>query len=312
LLAVPHYDVAQSVLIQLRNRTKPEDVLVQLDAVKNSLAEMTDINDDPDTLVRSIAIQSLLHIGARSFSHFLNAVERYLIVLRALTGPPETKGHVLELVANFWKRSHQMVGIVFDKLMQYQIVEPADVAGWVFAHSSRGLDWDLLRSAVDKANGRVVVARRRVATLRKEDDDAHARAKAKANGGVADAAAMEVDAETMHGTNVSLFWNACSADRQWSDPQVVQAEDSPQLVAALKAYAAVTREQKSTLAHVLEGFVHTLHTSDVARRVIAANSWDGHASWGDEEWVAWRTWMWYKHFCRVVRAIICIFWETDC
>jgi len=280
--AVPHFEAAQNVLNQLRNRMKPEDVLVQLDAVKNSLAEMADINDDPDTLVRSITIQSLLHIGARSFSHFLNAVERYLTVLRALSGPPETKGHVLELVANFWKRSHQMVGIVFDKLMQYQIVEPADVAGWVFAHSSRGLDWDLLRSAVDKANGRVVVARRRVATLRKEDDDAHARAKAKANGGVADAAAMEVDAETMH------------------DPQVVQAEDSPQLVAALKAYTAVTREQKSTLAHVLEGFIHTLHTSsDAARRVIAANSWDGHASWGDEEWVAWRTWMWYKHFCRV-------------
>ena len=214
LLAVPHYDAAQNVLNQLRSRTKPEDVLVLLDAVKNSLAEMTDINDDPDTLVRSIAIQSLLHIGARSFSHFLNAVERYLVVLRALSGPPETKGHVLELVANFWKRNHQMVGIVFDKLMQYQIVEPADVVGWVFAHSSRGLDWDLLRSAVDKANGRVVVARRRVATLRKEDDDAHAQAKAKANGGVADAAAMEVDAETMHGTNASLFWNACSADRQ--------------------------------------------------------------------------------------------------
>jgi hypothetical protein len=31
-------------------------------------------------------------------------VERHLIVLRALSGPPETKGHVLELVVNFWKR----------------------------------------------------------------------------------------------------------------------------------------------------------------------------------------------------------------
>ncbi len=133
--------------------------------MKNSLAETADIHEDPDTLIRSIAIQSLLHIGARSFSHFLNAVERYLIVLRALSGSPEAKKHVLELVANFWQRSHQMVGIVVDKLMQYQIVEPADVVGWVFAHSSRGLDWDLLRSAVDKANGRVVVARRRVATL---------------------------------------------------------------------------------------------------------------------------------------------------
>lgn len=34
----------------------------------------------------------------------------------------------------------------------------------------------------------------------------------------------------------------------------------------------MTREQKSTLAHVLEGFVRTLHTSsDAARRVIAAD-----------------------------------------
>ncbi|KAI9511289.1 MIF4G like-domain-containing protein [Russula earlei] len=278
----PHYDAAQSILNQLRSRAKPEDVLAHLETVKNSLAEMADVNEDPDTLIRSIAIQSLLHIGARSFSHFLNAVERYLTVLRALSGSSEAKTHVLELVASFWQRSHQMVGIVFDKLMQYQIVEPADVVGWVFAHSSKGLDWDLLRSAVDKANGRVVVARRRVATLRKEDDDAHARAKAKANGGVADAATMEVDAETMH------------------DPQVTQAEDSPQLVSALKAYEGVKHEQKSTLAHVLEGFVHTLHgSSEASRRVIAADSWEGHTSWGDEEWVAWRTWMWYKHFCRL-------------
>jgi hypothetical protein len=98
---------------------------------------------------------------------------------------------------------------------------------------------------------------------------------------------------------------SCRVNSRPSDPQVAQAEDSPQLVSALKAHAAVRREQKSTLAHVLEGFVHTLHTSsDAARRVIAADSWDGHTNWGDEEWVAWRTWMWYKHFCRVVRATV--------
>ncbi|KAF8264305.1 MIF4G like-domain-containing protein [Lactarius quietus] len=253
--SAPHYDAAQGVLNQLRSRTKPEDVLVHLDTLKNNLSETVDVSEDPDTVVRAIAIQSLLHIGARSFSHFLNAVERYLIVLRALSGSPEAKIHVLELVSTFWQRSRQMVGIVFDKLMQYQIVEPADVVAWVFAHNAGGFNWDLLRSAVDKANGRVVVARRRVATLRKEDDDAHARAKANANGGT-EAAAMEVDAETMH------------------DPQVTQAEDSPQLVSALKAYAAVTREQKSTLARVLEGFIHVLRSSsDTARRVITADAW---------------------------------------
>ena len=53
----------------------------------------------------------------------------------------------------------------------------------MFAQNADRLNWDLSRSPVNKANGHVVVAGRHVATLRKEDDDAHARAKANANGG---------------------------------------------------------------------------------------------------------------------------------
>jgi hypothetical protein len=37
---------------------------------------------------------------------FPQCVERHLTVLRALSGTPEAKEHVLELVANFWNRSH--------------------------------------------------------------------------------------------------------------------------------------------------------------------------------------------------------------
>ena len=54
------------------------------------------------------------------------------------------------------------------------------------------------------------------------------------------------------------------------------------MVSVLKAHAAVTREQKSTLARVLEGFIHVLHSSsDTARRVITADAgagkrWPGH------------------------------------
>ena len=90
-----------SVLNQLHSRTKPEGAPTHLDAVE-SLAPCF-----VHRLVPSIAIQSLLHIGARSISHFLSAVERHLTVLRALSGTPEAKEHVLELVANFWNRSHQ-------------------------------------------------------------------------------------------------------------------------------------------------------------------------------------------------------------
>ena len=83
--------------------------------------------------------------------------------------------------------------------MQYQIVDPKDVVTWVFARSKQprqdgmvvakveegvkiedgdapytgapGMtitEWDVLRAAVDKANGRVIIARRKLAALRRE------------------------------------------------------------------------------------------------------------------------------------------------
>lgn len=172
------------------------------------MLEASDSPPDVDAVLRRIAVQSLLHIGARSFSHFLNAIERYLPLLRALaagtlsatTTPapggasPQAKAGILDAAAAFWAHNAQMVGIVFDKLMQYQIVDPTDVVRWTFeqgagktAKTLGGEEWDLLRGALDKANGRVVVAKRRVAALRKEEDDARARAKASGDAG------MEVD-----------------------------------------------------------------------------------------------------------------------
>ena len=80
-----HYDATQSALNQLCSHTTPGDVRIHLDAVKNNLAEMTVINE---TLVQSITIQSLLHIGVCSNLHFLDAVERYITVLHALSRMP--------------------------------------------------------------------------------------------------------------------------------------------------------------------------------------------------------------------------------
>ena len=105
--------------------------------------------DEPDvnvdSLLRSVTVQSLLSIGSRSFSHFLNAIERYLPLLRNLAAggisAPSTTGvnnsartDIMSAVAAVWKRSRHMILIVFDKLMQYQIVDPTDVVAWTFTH----------------------------------------------------------------------------------------------------------------------------------------------------------------------------------
>jgi nuclear cap-binding protein subunit 1 len=166
-------------------------------------------------LVRTITIQSLLHIGSRSFSHLLNAIERYLPLLRTVAsggtstssassgGSPEAKADILDAVSTFWKDNAEMVRIVFDKFMQYQIVDPTDVVSWTFDHISEVneaerefkapmslnvFEWELLKGALNKAIGRVTLSKRKLTVLRKEDDES--RARAKASGGN-----MDVDGE---------------------------------------------------------------------------------------------------------------------
>ena len=215
--ASPYYDATQSLLGLLRGRSRAEEVISHIDSLRASL-ESTPSAPHPyasiDALIRSIGVQSLLSIGSRSFSHLLNAIERYLPLLRGLANPnpaqgggdvTEAKTDILNAVFAFWKRNRQMIGIVFDKLMQYQIVDPTEVIAWTFGNSAgysedgvtnplsvAAFEWDLIKGALDKANGRVMVARRKVAALRKEQDDSIARVKAS---GGADVASMEVDGE---------------------------------------------------------------------------------------------------------------------
>ncbi|TFK43083.1 MIF4G like-domain-containing protein [Crucibulum laeve] len=298
----PHHDAAQSILNLFRGRAKAEDVVTHLDTLRSTLESSEDVGLNVDATVRSITVQSLLNIGSRSFSHLLNAIERYLPLLRHLAsggvsstggnGIPEAKADILTAAAAFWKYNRQMVGIVFDKLMQYQIVDPTDVVGWTFLNGAvigqlselagpmnlSAFEWDLLKGALDKANGRVMIARRKVTVLRKEDDDNRARVKASEN------ESMEVDTDAKQEATV----------------------DSPALTTALKAFSSLTREQKAALSRTLEGFISSLapSASDAnpnphTRTVIADGAWENRDTWGRDEWNAWETWGWYRQFCRV-------------
>ncbi|KAF8164887.1 MIF4G like-domain-containing protein [Crassisporium funariophilum] len=302
----PHHDAAQAVLNLFRGRAKADDVIVHLDALKGTLETSEEGHVNVDALIRSIVVQSLLHIGSRSFSHFLNAIERYLPLLRNLasggassaggSGNPEAKADILTAAAGFWKYNRQMVTIVFDKLMQYQIVDPTDVVAWTFLNgvvigqlaelagpmNLSAFEWDLLRGAIDKANGRVSIARRKVTVLRKDDDDARARVKARTD------ETMEVDPEPK--------------EEEATEEPVV---DNPALLTALKAVSSLTKEQKTALSRTLDGFVSCLapsstdpHPNPHARTVISEEAWNNRANWGRDEWNAWETWGWYRQFCR--------------
>jgi len=210
-----------------------------------------------------------------------------------------------------------MVGIVFDKLMQYQIVDPTDVIGWTFLNGSvvgqlreiekplnlSAFEWDLLKAALDKANGRVVIARRKIATLRKEDDDARAKAKASQE--------MEVDGDTKPtGTRIRI-----QDAIELLTPYIIPDEiENVALETALKASESLVREQKAALSRTLGGFISCLappaddlNSNSHSRDVIGAEAWQNRDAWGRDEWNTWETWGWYRQFVRAVSGTAIFF-----
>jgi len=87
------------------------------------------------------------------------------------------------------------------------------------------------------------------------------------------------------------------------------------LTVALKAFASLTREQKSALARTIEGFVSCLapppsagRQNPYAQTVITEQAWENRSEWQADEWNTWETWGWYRHFCRTasISWVFCI------
>jgi nuclear cap-binding protein subunit 1 len=141
--------------------------------------------------IRLMACETILQLGSRSFSHFLNATERYIDVLRYLTPDPVARRILLDAVQNFWRHSSQQRLITVDKYIQYGILEGLDIVDWAFAEDSGvvsgeegdgwtdGDRWEILRMCLDKHVGRVSAVRKRVRAVEREDEAARARRAAE-------------------------------------------------------------------------------------------------------------------------------------
>lgn len=305
----PHFAKAESLTNLIKNRSKVDAVLARAQELcAEAAAQMSE--DDATAIIRSVSVQVILHVGSRSFSHFLNAIERYLSLLKFFSKDTEGKAQLLDTAAKFWRRNSQMIAIVFDKFMQYQVVDPADVVAWSFRSSATNGDhrvegsigikgWEILKAALDKANGRVVIAKRKVQKVKKDEEDAKAKLKAS-KGAVVDEVMEEEDAMQ---DGRSFHPRLDTLDCNTVIDSLDTTESSPALAAALKAHSTLTRDQKTALVRALDGFVSFLGFTPQSGVVITKDAWHSRNNWEDDPWDSWETWGWFRHFCRAVSSV---------
>lgn len=195
-----HAASAASFLRTIRAKAPVSETEDELNSFQRSLESENNMTpEEAEKVKRDMAVQTVLFVGSRSFSHFLNALERYLTLLRNLSTSPAARQDLLTTVAVFWKRHPQFHLIVLDKLLQYRLVDTRDVISWIFAPSEdqpgtrtktwSDLDlWAMLQVTLKSMQKNVDGARMRVEGLGREAELVGAEEDNRAGGeGVVDA-----------------------------------------------------------------------------------------------------------------------------
>jgi len=212
---------------------------------------------------------------------------RYLTLLRELTDSPASRLAFLRSCSRFWKFNSQFTHIVFDKLLQYRLVDPIDVVSWVFSgEQSALLDdksvsprdwsdinvWEILKMTLEKVQTRVVGSSSRLEALKKKEEnrlDAERAALQKPGQGQED---MNVD-----GTN---------------GVSQVASGNSEELEKIEKLVESVQKEQDALITEVVRRFNETLSSLP-----ISDNNEDR------QKWIRWFAVGWFDEFVRAVSAI---------
>ncbi len=197
-----YYAQAGRLINSIKAKASAEVILADFETFKQSIFDSSSstipVGEDnagsvanqteAEVVVRDLTIQCVLQVGSRSFSHFLNIVERYHSLLRQLSRSPRMRAAILSGAVRFWARSQQWVHIVVDKLLQYRIVEPADVVEFIFSpptdepatikagNGDEGREgwvgfnsWTLLRLTLEKVNGRVDQLKKRLEEIQRKE-----------------------------------------------------------------------------------------------------------------------------------------------
>lgn len=121
----------------------------------------------------SLIMQTLLFVGAKSFTHTLTVLERYHQLLHKLASSRPLQVMLVACAVELWKKSPQMGAIVVDKCMGLRIISNLAIVDWVFSPANRSLlhsslhAWEILQNAINKTVNRTVDLRREVAASKR-------------------------------------------------------------------------------------------------------------------------------------------------
>ncbi|TIA94146.1 hypothetical protein E3P81_00357 [Wallemia ichthyophaga] len=276
----PYNATTTSVMDSMRNKITSDAMIKNIVKIEEDLKENPSLPQSGNSakkVSRDIATQCLLNVGSRSFSHFLNVIEKYIEVIKYLTADKDSRIDLLRSVGRFWVRNSQMKKIIVDKLLQYRLIEPTDVVQWLFNPNDPEfpsevddtvyqIGWsdlnfgDLLKTALNKVNTRVNQQYQKLVETKKNDEEVASIAKARN---------MEID----------------------NEDETTKEEERRDYSQLQLTFDNLNREQRECFVLLVQAFVEALEGVDS----ISDKSIEEYT---DQDWDKWLSWSWYQAFLR--------------
>ena len=170
LIGAPFSGEARELLSLIRRK----DSASEIDAVLSKI-QQADPQDGTDSFLASVGVFAtcVCFAGSKSLSHLLSYVERCRERLLALSATgEESKRQIITSVMEYWSEKPGTGINVVDKLLNYTILSPISIVGWVFERSqkeellTRPYAFELVAGTVFKVTNRV----RQIISARNQDN----------------------------------------------------------------------------------------------------------------------------------------------
>lgn len=155
----------------IRGKAAVDEINAKSDSFAQEVAGQRGLaEEDAQKLATKILTQCILLVGSKSFSHFLNSLERYLQLFKSLSSTASKRTDLIDTAWKFFAPQKQMSLIVLDKLLRYRVLDPKDVVGWIFGASADAWSdinvYELLTNTIDVAQSRIANASAKLDSLR--------------------------------------------------------------------------------------------------------------------------------------------------
>ncbi|XP_069946701.1 nuclear cap-binding protein subunit 1 isoform X2 [Cherax quadricarinatus] len=169
---IPGADAAHQLENVIRAKGTGNEVLQVLNELPNPLRENDETDPPYNPLQIQVFVQTLLHLGSKSFSHAFAGISKFLKVFESTVGSnEEAQILVLREMHEVWDHHQQMMVMLCDKFLRTQIVSCASVANWIFSKEmmpefAKNYIWEIIHATIRKMNKHVGRLQREVSEAR--------------------------------------------------------------------------------------------------------------------------------------------------